>query len=132
MIMASTQLWNSQMTPEDKQLYKELGQRIAQTRKALGLTQTQVAEQLGISQQTLAHYEVGRLRIAVSTLVPLAEILHSSVDELLHGKEATKGSNKRGPASKLQQQIEQVRLLPRAKQQFVMEMLDTVIQQSAH
>ncbi|HHF3272563.1 MULTISPECIES: helix-turn-helix transcriptional regulator [Vibrio] len=58
--MASTQLWNSQMTPEDKQLYKELGQRIAQTRKALGLTQTQVAEQLGISQQTLAHYEVGR------------------------------------------------------------------------
>ncbi|WP_257886708.1 helix-turn-helix domain-containing protein [Vibrio parahaemolyticus] len=130
--MASTQLWNSQMTPEDKQLYKELGQRIAQTRKALGLTQTQVAEQLGISQQTLAHYEVGRLRIAVSTLVPLAEILHSSVDELLHGKEATKGSNKRGPASKLQQQIEQVRLLPRAKQQFVMEMLDTVIQQSAH
>ncbi|HII4332170.1 helix-turn-helix domain-containing protein [Vibrio parahaemolyticus] len=130
--MASTQLWNSQMTPEDKQLYKELGQRIAQTRKALGLTQTQVAEQLGISQQTLAHYEVGRLRIAVSTLVPLAEILHSSVDELLHGKEATKGSNKRGPASKLQQQIEQVRLRPRAKQQFVMEMLDTVIQQSAH
>ncbi|EJE4149818.1 TPA: helix-turn-helix transcriptional regulator [Vibrio parahaemolyticus] len=97
-----------------------------------GLTQTQVAEQLGISQQTLAHYEVGRLRIAVSTLVPLAEILHSSVDELLHGKEATKGSNKRGPASKLQQQIEQVRLLPRAKQQFVMEMLDTVIQQAAH
>ncbi|MGY5540333.1 helix-turn-helix domain-containing protein [Vibrio brasiliensis] len=130
--MASAQLWNSQMTPEDKQLYKELGQRIAQTRKALGLTQTQVAEQLGISQQTLAHYEVGRLRIAVSTLVPLAEILHSSVDELLHGKEAAKGSNKRGPASKLQQQIEQVRQLPRAKQQFVMEMLDTVIQQAAH
>ncbi len=98
----------------------------------LGFTQTQVAEQLGISQQTLAHYEVGRLRIAVSTLVPLAEILHSSVDELLHGKEAAKGSNKRGPASKLQQQIEQVRKLPRAKQQFVMEMLDTVIQQAAH
>ena len=75
-------------------------------------------------------YEVGRLRIAVSTLVPLAEILNNSVDELLHGKEAAKGSNKRGPASKLQQQIEQVRQLPRAKQQFVMEMLDTVIQQT--
>tara|TARA_Y100001956_G_C4004353_1_gene134914 strand:+ start:304 stop:450 length:147 start_codon:yes stop_codon:yes gene_type:complete len=45
---------------------------------------------------------------------------------------AAKGSNKRGPASKLQQQIEQVRQLPRAKQQFVMEMLDTVSQQAAH
>ena len=65
-------------------------------------------------------------------MVPLAEILHSSVDELLHDKEAAKGSNKRGPASKLQQQVEQVRLLPRAKQQFLMEMLDTVNQQTVH
>ncbi len=61
--------------------------------------------------------------------MPLAEILHSSVDELLHGTEAAKVSNKRGPCRQLQQQIEQVRQLPRAKQQFVMEMLDTVIQQ---
>lgn len=130
--MASVPSWNSQMTPEDKQLYQTLGQRIAQTRKALGLTQTQVAEQLGISQQTLAHYEVGRLRIAISTLVPLSEILHSSVDELVNGQPAAKEGGKRGPASKLQRQMEQVRQLPRTKQQFVMEMLDTVIQQAAH
>lgn len=128
--MAST-LWNCQMTPEDKHLYIELGQRIAHIRKTLGFTQTQVATQLGISQQTLAHYEVGRLRIALSTLVPLSELLNTTVDELLHAKKATKGS-KRGPASKLQQQIDQVRQLPRAKQQFVMDMLDTVIQQAAH
>jgi hypothetical protein len=32
----------------------------------------------------------------------------------------------------ISQQIEQVRQLPRAKQQFVMEMLDTMIQQAAH
>jgi len=129
--MASVQQWINQMTPEDKHLYQELGQRIAQARKAMGLTQTQVAEQLGISQQTLAHYEVGRLRIAVSTLVPLADMLNSSVDELVYGKAAAKENGKRGPASKLQQQIEKVRQLPRAKQQFVMEMLDTVIQQAA-
>lgn len=95
------------MTPEDKQLYQALGQRIAAGRKALGLTQTQVAEQLGISQQTFAHYEVGRLRIAVSTLVPLSEILNSSIDELVYGEVAAKGHNERGPASKLQQQVEQ-------------------------
>ncbi len=129
--MALTSRWNSQMTPEDKQLYQELGQRIATTRKALGLTQTQVAEQLGISQQTFAHYEVGRLRIAVATLMPLAEILNTSADELVYGK-AAKRINKRGPASKLQQQVEQVSQLPRTKQQFVMDMLDTVIQQASH
>ena len=129
--MAFTPLRNGQMTPEDKQLYQALGQRIAAARKALGLTQTQVAEQLGISQQTLAHYEVGRLRIAVYTLVPLSEMLSCSIDELVYG-EAAKAQTKRGPASKLQQQVEQVRQLPRTKQQFVIEMLDTVIQQAAH
>lgn len=130
--MALTPLWNSLMTPEDKQLYQELGQHIATTRKALGLTQTQVAEQLGISQQTLAHYEVGRLRIAVATLMPLAEMLNTSVDELVYGKAAKEGNSKRGPASKLQRQVDQVRQLPRTKQQFVMDMLDTVIQQASH
>lgn len=33
---------------------------------------------------------------------------------------------------KLQRQIEQVALLPKAKQKFAMDMLDTVIQQAAH
>ena len=130
--MALTPQWISQMTDDDKQLYQQLGHRIATMRKTLDLTQTQVAKQLGISQQTLAHYEVGRLRISVSTLITLASILHSSVDELVYGQETIKGNAKRGPASKLQQQVEQVRQLPRTKQQFVMDMLDTVIQQAAH
>ena len=120
------------MTDNDKQLYQQLGLRIATMRKTLDLTQTQIAKQLGISQQTLAHYEVGRLRISVSTLITLASILHSSVDELVYGQETVTGNGKRGPASKLQQQVEQVRQLPRTKQQFVMDMLDTVIQQAAH
>jgi len=77
-------------------------------------------------------YEVGRLRIAIATLVPLAEILNRTVDELLNGREATKINGKRGPASKLEKQMEQVQLLPRTKQQFVLEILDTVIQQAAH
>ncbi len=130
--MASTHTWNNQMTPEDKLLYQELGKRIAHLRKELGLTQTQVAKQLSMSQQTLAHYEVGRLRIAIATLVPLADILSCTVDELLNGREAAKISGKRGPVSKLEKQIAQVQLLPRTKQQFVIEMLDTVIQQAAH
>jgi len=40
----------------------------------------------------------------------------------------SKGSaTKRGPLPKLQRQIEQVALLPKAKQKFVSEMLDTVL-----
>lgn len=47
-------------------------------------------------------------------------------------EEAPKAAkSKRGPASTLEKQIEQISQLPRAKQKFVMEMLDTVIQQAS-
>ncbi len=127
--MASTHHRINSMTPKDKVFYQELGQRIAQSRKAQGLTQTQLAEILDISQQTMAHYEVGRLRIAISMLPELAQALTVSIEELVTGAPPVNSKGKRGPSPALQQQIEQVATLPRAKQKFVSEMLDTVLQQ---
>jgi len=60
-----------------------------------------------------------------------AEALNASVDDFLYEGTGSKGKAKRGPDSRLQQQVEKIRQLPRTKQQFVMEMLDTVIKQSA-
>ena len=59
--MAASALWMT-MNTRDEQFFKELGARIAQARKDHGLTQQALAEQLGVAQQTLAHYEVGRAR----------------------------------------------------------------------
>jgi len=128
--MAFNQKWINQMTSEDKQFYRELGQRIARFRKAQGLTQVQLAEILGIAQQTMAHYEGGSLRVAVALLKPLAKALAVSFEELID-EPIPAAKKKRGPSSKLQQQIEQIQQLPRAKQKFVMEMLDTVLQQAS-
>lgn len=125
--MASSSHWITAVTPQDKRFYQALGQRVAELRKAQDLTQVQLADRLGISQQTLAHYEVGRLRIAVAMLPALAKELAVSVETLV-GTPTPK--NKRGPAPKLQRQIEQIQQLPRTKQRFVMQMLDTVLQQS--
>jgi transcriptional regulator with XRE-family HTH domain len=129
--MASTLLRMNTMTPEDKTFYIELGQRVAQARKHRNLTQQQLSESLGISQQALAHYEGGILRISVAMLLAIADELQVHSDELLYGAASNKVKSKRGPDSKLQLQIEKIRQLPRTKQQFVMDMLDTVIQQSA-
>lgn len=126
--MASSQHWTPTVTPEDKVFYQALGQRIASLRKALNLTQQQLADTLGISQQTLAHYEVGRLRVAVAMLPALAKMLSVSVEELV-GEAPKRTNGKRGPTPKLQRQLEQIGQLPRAKQRFVMDMLDTVLQQ---
>ncbi len=108
----------------DKPFYAALGQRIAERRKALGLTQQQLAETLGIAQQTLAHYEVGRLRVAAALLPPLSRVLGLSLDELFGG---TPKTGKRGPTPKLQAQIERIGTLPRSKQRMLLDMLDAAI-----
>jgi len=84
---------------------------------------------LGVSQQMVASYEVGRRRVPLSLLPTLARVLGTSMEGLI-GEDAKRGG-KRGPASKLQQQLDQVSQLPRAQQKFVSAMLDTVLQQAA-
>ncbi|WP_340612107.1 helix-turn-helix domain-containing protein [Xenorhabdus bharatensis] len=116
------------MKTTDETFFKELGNRIALARKEQQLTQQQLAGQLGIAQQTMAHYEGGRLKVSAALLPLLAEILHLSLDELL-GLPTTRRS-KRGPSSRLEQQIEMISQLPKARQKFVSEMLDTVIESS--
>ena len=119
------------MNTRDEQFFKELGARIAQARKEHGLTQHDLAEQLGVAQQTLAHYEVGRARMPASVLPTVARLLTLSLDELMGQPVARRAarSAKRGPVSRLQQQIEAVAQLPKTKQQFVSQMLDTVLAQ---
>ncbi|GAB6044382.1 hypothetical protein JCM17961_50720 [Endothiovibrio diazotrophicus] len=104
---------------------------MAELRKAQGITQIQMADALGVSQQTVNSYEVGRRRIPVSALPVLATLLATSIDALLLGESGKATGGKRGPTPKLQQQMERVSLLPRAKQKFVMEMIDTVLQQAS-
>ncbi len=113
---------------QEMEFFKTIGGRIAQARKDQGFTQQQLAEHLGIAQQTLANYEAGLVRFPASILPLLGQILDLAPEELL-GNEA-KSKAKRGPTSRLDQQIQCIRQLPRTKQNFVMDMLDAVIAQA--
>ena len=115
------------MTPDDKQFFKALGRRVAQLRQQAGMSQQAVADELGIAQQTLAHYEVDRLRLPVSLLPKLAELFGVPADDLLGLNGARAG--KRGPTPKLHEQIERLSRLPKAQQQVVLKMLDGVLSQ---
>lgn len=115
------------ISKDERAFFKRLGARVAELRKARDITQVQVAEHLGVSQQTANAYETGYRRIPVSALPPLARFLGVSLDELVG---ETAQAKKRGPTPRLQQQLEQISQLPRAKQRFVIEMLDTVLQQT--
>lgn len=116
------------MTQDERKFFRDLGVRVAELRKEQGLTQEGLAELLGVSQQSVAAYEVGRLRVAVSMLSRLAKVLGVSLEALI-GEEETPA--KRGPTPKLQQQIERISRLPRTQQRFVMQMLDTVLAQAS-
>ena len=111
----------------EKEFFVALGERIAQLRKERNITQVQLAEILGVSQQTIQAYEVGRRRIQVSALPVVARTLRVSLEELFG---ETKGRSKRGPASQLERSIERISELPRPKQKFVLQMLETVLAQA--
>jgi len=116
------------MSPDEHAFFQIVGARIARCRKDADLTQMQLADALGIPQPQLASYEIGRRRVPVSMLPPLARALAVPIEELIGEEGAAPAFNRRGPASRVQQQLEQIQRLPKAQQRFVMQMLDTVLQ----
>lgn len=114
------------MSPEENRaFFKEFGQRIAALRKDAGLSQAQLAKLLGYSQQQIASFEIGRRRIPVSAIPVLVRALGVTFEELL-GEQGK--APRRGPASKLEQQLERLSRLPRSKQKVVSEMLEGLLQ----
>lgn len=117
------------MAPNEQQFLKALGARIAQLRKEQGLSQQALADALGLAQQTIAHYEGGRIRMPISLLPEVAQLFGVTTDELLGRKSGAAG--KRGPTSKMQQQAERLSRLPPSKQRVVMEMLEGFLNQAS-
>lgn len=120
--------YHLKMTEDDKAFFEQLGQRIARLRKEQEITQVQLAEQLGISQQHMASFEKGIRKIPASMLPAISRILHIPLEDLFGISDSK--AIKRGPMPKLQRQVELISQLPKTKQRFVMDMLDTVIQQT--
>lgn len=57
--------------------------KLAEIRKRAGLTQQQLAEKIGVTQQTIWYYENGRRELKSGVLIELSNALGCSVSELL-------------------------------------------------
>ncbi|MEE1315002.1 MAG: helix-turn-helix transcriptional regulator [Faecalimonas sp.] len=68
----------------------EMGLRIAQCRKNLQMTQEQLAEQMGVSLQTISCIELGKKGIRPENLVNLCHCLDVNPDYILLGKRSTR------------------------------------------
>jgi transcriptional regulator with XRE-family HTH domain len=72
----------------DTEFLREMGQRIMVRRKALQLTQEELAERLGVSTQMISNLELGKKAIRPENLARVCEILRVSADFILTGMDA--------------------------------------------
>lgn len=70
---------------KDEKLLKEIGERIFIRRKALRLTQEEVAEKMNVSVQMISNLELGKKAIRPENLIKISSILNISVDYILTG-----------------------------------------------
>jgi transcriptional regulator with XRE-family HTH domain len=63
--------------------FEQLAERIASLREARGLSQTELAEKLGMHPSALSRIETGDRKVSAYEIVALAEALEVDTDELL-------------------------------------------------
>ena len=75
--------------PEDVEIDKQIGWRIRERRKVLGLNQTKLADGLGISFQQFQKYERGFNRITAGRLYDCAQLLDVRPEYFFEGLEGS-------------------------------------------
>ena len=103
------------------------GRQMAALRQANGMSQAALAARLNMNRAMVTYYERKATNPTADIIRKIAEALGVGVEALLGHGNASHVREKPGPASQIEQQIAQVRRLPRSKQTFVAEFLETFL-----
>jgi len=103
----------------------EHGKRLAEFRRAAGLTQVEVAKALGIPQRTVSYYEREARQLPQSLAIPLSKLLGVTPEVVLGLKDPE--PLKRGPKSRLERLFERAQQLPRTQQDFIAQLLTKIL-----
>jgi len=101
------------------------GERLHAARLAAGLSQTQVAEKLGITQPSYADWERRMVALRPDYLPQLAVVLGITVEQLLGIAESPQRG--KGPIGKARHVFERVSELPRATQQRILASVEDAL-----
>lgn len=112
---------------ESRAYFKALGARISHLRRQQGITQSELADILDVSQQTVFAYEAGARRVSLSLLPLLAKTLGVSIEELV-GTVKPLSPKKQQPSPVLLRQLELIQQLPKDHQRFITWLITTLVQ----
>jgi transcriptional regulator with XRE-family HTH domain len=103
----------------------DFGARVCALREAAGLSQREVAAQLGISQPSYALWERNNVALRPDQLLNLAKALGVRVEELLNPPAVSR--RRGGPAGKAKRVFEALSKLPRHQQQKIVDVVETFV-----
>ncbi|MBQ8817209.1 MAG: helix-turn-helix transcriptional regulator [Clostridia bacterium] len=69
-----------------EKLLIDIGQRIYERRKSMGMTQERLAEKMDVSIQMISNLERGNKAIKIENLLKISKILNVSTDYILTGQ----------------------------------------------
>lgn len=104
--------------------YKELGKRIAQRRKEIGLTQTEVNEKAGLSDKYLSNIERATSIPSMDVFMKLCAVLKTTPDKLLLGTESKDFIGNAGRVAAIK-----IDNMTRDQQRLALSMLDWIAEQ---
>jgi transcriptional regulator with XRE-family HTH domain len=110
------------LVPVDEQA---IGQRIRELRRRQGMSQAELAAELGINQSAVSDYETGQARIHAAMLAGLARILQVSADEVLGLSPAR--DRHAAPDRRFVRRIERLHKLSRRDQQVLLSTIDAFL-----
>ncbi len=102
-----------------------MGKRLAEIRKAKGLTQAKVAEIIGINVKLVSDYELANVRFPADMAIRFAEILEVSTDELLGVSDSATSDLQ--PNRSLNKRMKEIEALPESQRKFILRVIDTVL-----
>ncbi len=69
--------------------FESIGERIAEGRRALGISQEELGGRVGVSRQTVSRWEAGEAKPSVEAVMALCEALSVSSDYFIFGTDST-------------------------------------------
>lgn len=122
-------LWMLSMPKKVNGALGGFGARLVQLRKAAGYTQTELANELGVTRRMVAYYE-GETEHPPSNLLPgLAQALGVSIETLLGTEPAKKSARPAKPTtSRLQRRLQQIERLEPPEKRQILQVLDTLLE----